>query len=34
MAKLAQSLGAVGNVRTLSMRAFPGPEYRTILASL
>ena len=34
MAKLALSLGAVGNVRTLTMRAFPEPEYRAILASL
>jgi uncharacterized protein with GYD domain len=34
MAKLALSLGAVGNVRTLTMRAFPEPEYRGILASL
>ena len=33
MAKLALSLGAVGNVRTLTMRAFPEPEYRAILAS-
>ncbi len=34
MAKLALSLGSVGNVRTLTMRAFPEPEYRPILASL
>jgi uncharacterized protein with GYD domain len=34
MAKLALSLGAVGNVRTVTMRAFPEPEYRAILASL
>ena len=34
MAKLALSLGAVGNVRTVTMRAFPEPEYRDILASL
>ena len=34
MAKLVLSLGAVGNVRTLTMRAFPEPEYRAILASL
>jgi uncharacterized protein with GYD domain len=34
MTKLALSLGAVGNVRTLTMRAFPEPEYRAILASL
>ena len=34
MARLALSLGSVGNVRTLSMRAFPEPEYRAILASL
>ena len=34
MAKLALSLGSVGNVRTLTMRAFPEPEYRGILASL
>lgn len=34
MAKLALSLGAVGNVRTVTMRAFPEPEYREILASL
>ena len=34
MAKLALSLGAVGNVRTLTMRAFSEPEYRAILASL
>jgi len=31
MAKLALSLGTVGNRRT---RAFPEPEYRAILASL
>jgi len=34
MAKLALSLGAVGNVRTLTMRAFRSREYRAILASL
>lgn len=34
MAKLALSLGSVGNVRTLTMRAFPEPEYRAILAAL
>ena len=34
MAKLALSLGSVGNVRTLTMRAFPEAEYRAILASL
>jgi uncharacterized protein with GYD domain len=34
MARLALSLGSVGNVRTVTMRAFPEPEYRTILASL
>jgi len=34
MAKLALSLGSVGNVRTLTMRAFSEPEYRAILASL
>ena len=34
MAKLALSLGSVGNVRTLTMRAFPEPEYRAIVASL
>jgi uncharacterized protein with GYD domain len=34
MARLALSLGSVGNVRTLTMRAFPEPEYRAILASL
>ena len=34
MARLALSLGSVGNVRTVTMRAFPEPEYRAILASL
>jgi uncharacterized protein with GYD domain len=34
MARLALDLGAAGNVRTLTMRAFPEPEYRAILASL
>jgi uncharacterized protein with GYD domain len=34
MAKLALSLGSAGNVRTLTMRAFPEPDYRAILASL
>lgn len=34
MARLALSLGAAGNVRTLTMRAFPEGEYREILASL
>jgi uncharacterized protein with GYD domain len=34
MAKLALSLGAMANVRTLTMRAFPEPEYRQILAGL
>jgi uncharacterized protein with GYD domain len=29
-----EELGGVGNVRTLTMRAFPEPEYRAILASL
>ena len=31
MAALALSLGASGNVRTVTMRAFPEPEYREIL---
>jgi uncharacterized protein with GYD domain len=34
MARLALSLGAAGNVRTLTMRAFPEAEYRQILAGL
>jgi uncharacterized protein with GYD domain len=34
MARLALSLGAAGNVKTLTMRAFPEPEYREILAGL
>ena len=34
MARLALSLGSAGNVKTLTMRAFPEPEYRQILASL
>jgi len=34
MARLALSLGSVGNVRTLTMRAFPEPEYRKILEQL
>ena len=31
MAALALSLGASGDVRTVTMRAFPEPEYREIL---
>ena len=34
MASLALSLGAAGNVKTLTMRAFPEPEYREILKSV
>jgi uncharacterized protein with GYD domain len=34
MAALALSLGASGNVRTVTMRAFPEPEYRQILRSV
>jgi uncharacterized protein with GYD domain len=34
MAKLALSLGSAGNVKTLTMRAFPEAEYRQILAGL
>src|SRR5438067_13773902 len=33
MAKLALSPGAVGNVRPLTMRAFPEPEYRAVLST-
>jgi uncharacterized protein with GYD domain len=34
MAKLALTLGSTGNVRTVTMRAFPEPEYREILRGL
>jgi uncharacterized protein with GYD domain len=34
MARLALSIGSAGNVKTLTMRAFPEPEYRQILAGL
>ena len=34
MAKLALWLGAAGNVRTLTMRAFGEQEYRDIVTSL
>ena len=34
MAKLALWLGAAGNVRTVTMRAFPEEEYRHIVSSL
>ncbi len=34
VAKLALTLGSTGNVRTLTMRAFPEPEYREILKRL
>jgi uncharacterized protein with GYD domain len=34
MAALALSLGSAGNVRTLTMRAFPEPEYREILKAV
>ena len=34
MASLALSLGSAGNVKTLTMRAFPEPEYREILKTV
>jgi uncharacterized protein with GYD domain len=34
VAKLALTLGSTGNVRTVTMRAFPEPEYREILKGL
>ena len=34
VAKLALTLGSTGNVRTLTMRAFPEEEYRHIVMSL
>src|SRR5262245_30321775 len=34
VAKLALILGSTGNVRTVTMRAFPEPEYREILKGL
>jgi uncharacterized protein with GYD domain len=34
MAALSLSLGASGNVRTVTMRAFPEPEYREILRNV
>jgi uncharacterized protein with GYD domain len=34
VATLALTLGSTGNVRTVTMRAFPEPEYREILKRL
>ena len=33
-AKFALALGSLGNVRTMTLKAFPEPEYRKILHSL